>query len=206
MYKNIIKPIIDFFVAFVSFILLSPLFIVLMFVVKISSKGPIFFVHPRPGYKEKVIKIIKFRTMDNKMNDAGVLLPNYQRITKFGSIMRKYSLDEIPQLINVIKGDISLVGPRPLEIRYLPYYTADQRKRHNVKPGITGLAQVNGRNAISWENRFKFDIWYVNHLSFMLDFKIIILTIIKALKSEGINADSNNTMIPLDRYLESLKK
>ncbi len=201
MYKNTIKPVFDFLVACIVLILLSPLFLILMLVVKISSKGPIFFIHPRPGYKGKVIKIIKFRTMDTKINDPSILSPNNQRITKIGAIMRKYSLDEIPQLINVVKGDISLVGPRPLEIRYLPYYSSEQRRRHNVKPGMTGLAQVNGRNNISWEEKFKFDLWYIDHISLNLDLKILFLTIIKALNSEGINYDSNTTMVPFDIYL-----
>ena len=196
MYRNIIKPFFDFMAALIGLILLSPVFLVCMLLVKISTKGPIFFVHPRPGYNERIIKVIKFCTMNNNRDDNGNLLPNMQRITKIGAFMRKTSLDEIPQLINVLKGDISLVGPRPLEVRYLPHYTEEQRKRHQVKPGITGYAQVNGRNAISWEKKFEMDVWYVNHQSFWLDVKILFQTFWKVVRGSDVNSDQNNTVKP----------
>jgi lipopolysaccharide/colanic/teichoic acid biosynthesis glycosyltransferase len=170
-------------------------------VLKCTVKGDVFFIHERPGLRELPVKIIKFKTMNEKRGADGKLLPNIQRITAVGSFLRKTSLDEIPQLINVLKGEISIIGPRPLEMRYLPYYNAGQHKRHLIKPGITGWAQVNGRNAISWDEKFQLDVWYVENLSFWIDLKIIGMTFLKLLKHQGINADINHTVLPFDQYI-----
>lgn len=153
-----------------------------------------FFLQSRPGLHEKIFKVIKFKTMNDKKDKDGNLLPDSKRLTSIGNFIRKTSLDEIPQLLNVIKGDMSLIGPRPLLVEYLPLYSEVQKKRHNVKPGITGWAQVNGRNAINWNQKFEYDVWYVNHLSFALDVRIFFLTIRKVFKSEGINSATAATM------------
>jgi lipopolysaccharide/colanic/teichoic acid biosynthesis glycosyltransferase len=153
-----------------------------------------FFVQRRPGKSEKIFRLIKFRTMTNKRNSDGNLLPDEQRLTPFGNMIRKTSLDEIPQLINVIKGDMSLIGPRPLLVEYLPLYSTVQKRRHEVRPGITGWAQVNGRNAISWEKKFELDVWYVDHISPGLDVRILLLTIKKVIKPEGISQQGHATM------------
>jgi lipopolysaccharide/colanic/teichoic acid biosynthesis glycosyltransferase len=155
----------------------------------LANQGKPFFIQKRPGLHGRIFKIIKFKTMNDKKDAAGTLLPDAQRLTAIGIFVRKTSLDELPQLLNVIKGDMSIVGPRPLLPEYLPLYTAEQAMRHNVKPGITGWAQVNGRNAISWEQKFEYDVWYVNNISFILDFKIFFLTIKKVFISEGINME-----------------
>lgn len=176
-----------------------------MLAVKWSTKGPIFFIHKRPGLGVKPIHVIKLCTMNNKRDESGVLLPNKQRVTKVGEFMRKYSLDEIPQLFNVLKGELSLVGPRPLEMRYVPYYTEVQNRRHNVKPGITGWAQVNGRNAIGWEQKFELDVWYVDNQSLSLDIKILFMTIKKVIISEGVNVNQSLTVEPFDVYLKKQK-
>ena len=158
----------------------------------IQNKGKAFFFQKRPGKNERIFEIIKFKTMNDNVDSMGNLLPAQERLTKTGIFIRKYSLDEIPQLLNVIKGDMSLIGPRPLLIEYLSLYNKEQRKRHIIKPGITGWAQVNGRNAISWEQKFEYDVWYVNHLSFILDLKIIFLTVYKVFKMDGIyNVDND---------------
>lgn len=196
MYIKIIKPCCDFFAAAILLILLSPFLVISIILVKISTKGNVFFIHERPGYHERPIKVIKLCTMNNNRDHNGKLLPNMQRITKIGAFMRKSSIDEIPQLFNVLKGDISLVGPRPLEMRYLAYYSDEQRKRHNVKPGITGYAQVNGRNKLSWEEKFKMDVWYVNNISFSLDLKILFKTFLKVISRADVNSDENNTVKP----------
>ncbi len=196
IYRKIVKPFFDFLAALLILIILSPVLLVSMILVKFTTGGPIFFVHQRPGYKEKPVKVIKLCTMNNKRDANGVLLPNMERITKVGAFMRKSSIDELPQLINVVKGDLSLVGPRPLEMRYLPHYSEEQRKRHNVKPGITGYAQVNGRNKVSWEEKFRMDVWYVENISFILDVKILYKTFIKVIRKDDVNSDDNNTVTP----------
>jgi sugar transferase EpsL len=206
MYRKSLKRIFDFIVALLLFILFLPLMFLIAVIIKTSSIRTIFFIHERPGRFGKPIRLIKFKTMNDKRDDKGKLLPNKERITPLGNFLRKYSLDELPQLVNVIKGDLSLVGPRPLEMRYLKLYTVEQNRRHEVKPGITGWAQVNGRNALSWEEKFKFDVWYVDNLSFLLDLKILILTIKKVLVSEGINSSADHTVIPLDEYLKNINK
>lgn len=203
MYNNFFKQVIDRTIALILLVLLSPVFVILIIIIKFSSAGAIFFIHQRPGLNGKPFFLLKFKTMNEKCDQSGKLLPNVQRITKIGSFLRKSSLDEIPQLINVLKGDLSLVGPRPLEMRYLPYYTPEQNRRHSVKPGITGWAQINGRNSVTWEEKFKLDVWYVDHISFILDLKILLNTFLKVIKREGVNSDAQNTVIPLDVYLKS---
>ncbi|MEZ4811229.1 MAG: sugar transferase [Allomuricauda sp.] len=193
MYKYF-KRISDFCFALVLAILTLPVVLFVAVVLYIQNKGSIFFVQPRPGYKGTIFNIYKFKTMTDDRDETGELLPNAERITKLGSVMRKYSIDELPQLINVLKGDISVVGPRPLRVEYLDYYNAEQMRRHDVLPGITGWAQVNGRNAISWEEKFNLDVFYVDNISLALDLKIMALTIKKVLFKEDINNSENLTM------------
>ncbi|PGK39340.1 sugar transferase [Bacillus anthracis] len=181
----------------VSLLLLLLFFIVICVVailVRIKLGSPILFKQERPGMNGIPFYLYKFRTMTNEINENGELLPDQNRLTTFGAILRKYSLDELPQLINVVRGDLSLVGPRPLLMEYLPLYSSKQAKRHNVKPGITGWAQINGRNLITWEEKFELDVWYVENHSFLLDLKIIVLTILKVFKTEGINHVGHVTM------------
>ncbi len=194
MYKNFLKRFIDITIALIGFIILSPIFLTVTVLLFIANQGKPFFFQLRPGKNERIFKIIKFKTMNDKKDDNGNLLPDAQRLTKVGAFVRKTSLDEIPQLLNVINGDMSLVGPRPLLVEYLPLYNQQQKRRHLVKPGITGWAQVNGRNAISWDQKFNLDIWYVDNLSLLIDIKIIFLTIKKVFKSEGISSSSSVTM------------
>ena len=193
MYKNFIKPVIDFVLALVGFLFLSPVFVLVMIGLFFANDGKPFFFQLRPGKNGKIFKIIKFKTMTDKKDENGNLLPDADRLTKIGSFVRKTSLDEIPQLLNVIKGDMSLVGPRPLLPKYLELYNDFQRRRNEVKPGITGWAQVNGRNSISWEKKFEYDVWYVDNVSFLLDIKILIMTVLKVVKSEGINEQGQAT-------------
>ena len=192
MYKNIIKPFFDILSAWIGFLLLFPVFAITWFVLMIKNNGKAFFYQERPGKNERIFKIIKFKTMNDKKDANGELLPPSDRLTKTGIFVRKYSLDEIPQLLNVIKGDMSLIGPRPLLIRYLPRYNAIQKQRHNIRPGITGWAQVNGRNAISWEQKFEYDVWYVKNMSLILDIKILFLTVYKVFKKDGIYSVEND--------------
>lgn len=194
MYKVFFKRIIDFVTAFLGFILLSPLFIICTFGLFISNQGKPFFFQIRPGKNEKLFKIIKFKTMNDKKDSDGNLLSDAERLTKIGTFVRKTSLDEIPQLLNVIKGEMSLIGPRPLLPEYLPLYSAVQKRRHEVRPGITGWAQINGRNAISWGQKFDYDVWYVDHISFKLDMKIFLMTLKKVFFREGISQDGQATM------------
>lgn len=194
IYKNYIKPTIDFTVALVVFLLLSPIFVIVMVGLFFSNQGKPFFFQLRPGKDERIFKIVKFKTMNDKKDENGELLPDSERMTPIGSFIRKTSLDEIPQLLNVIKGDMSLVGPRPLLPKYLPLYNEEQRRRHEVKPGITGWAQVNGRNAISWTKKFEFDTWYVDNVSFFLDLKIVLLTVKKVFIREGISQEGEATV------------
>ncbi|MFB9057600.1 sugar transferase [Mariniflexile ostreae] len=194
MYRIIIKRALDFVLAVLGFIVLFPIFLFVTVFLFFSNNGKPFFFQARPGKNEGIFSIIKFKSMNDKKDAQGNLLPYEDRITKVGAFIRKYSLDEIPQLINVIKGDMSLVGPRPLLVEYLPLYNTEQKKRHLVKPGITGWAQVNGRNTISWEQKFALDTWYVNNLSFMLDLKIILLTIKKVIIKDGVNSADNLNM------------
>lgn len=193
MYRKIIKPILDFSLALIGFLMLSPIFIMVAIGLYFANDGKPFFFQLRPGKDGKIFKIIKFKTMNDKKDAYGNLLPDADRLTKIGSFVRKTSLDEIPQLLNVIKGDMSLIGPRPLLPSYLELYNDFQRRRNEVKPGITGWAQVNGRNSISWEKKFEYDVWYVDNISFLLDCKILIMTIFKVFKSEGINEEGQAT-------------
>lgn len=181
-------------IASVALLLLSPIMLVIALLLAANNGGTPFFVQKRPGKFGKIFSIIKFKTMNNKRDVHGVLLPDYRRLTFMGKIVRKTSLDELPQLLNVVKGDMSLVGPRPLLPEYLPLYDAEQAKRHDVKPGITGWAQVNGRNALSWEEKFAYDIEYVNRLSAALDAKIVFITLKKVIARHGVNANNYVTM------------
>ena len=176
MYLNLFKNFIDFFIAIVGFIILSPLFLIIAFILMLLNKGSPFFLQKRPGKNKKIFKIIKFKTMNDRKDAFGNLLPMGERITPFGNFLRKTSLDEMPQLLNIIKGDMSIVGPRPLLEQYLPLYTERQNRRHNLKPGITGWAQINGRNQVTWKEKFEMDIWYVEHISFKTDLSIMLKT------------------------------
>lgn len=198
MYLRVVKPIADFFAALIGLILLSPLFILITILLFIANNGQPFFFQLRPGKCGEIFKIVKFKTMNDKKDATGQLLPDGERLTAVGSFVRKTSLDEIPQLLNVLKCDMSLVGPRPLLTDYLHLYNDFQNRRHDVKPGITGWAQVNGRNAISWDKKFEYDVWYVAHISFILDLKILFKTMLKVLKSDGINATNSATIEPFN--------
>ncbi|MBU2494620.1 MAG: sugar transferase [Bacteroidetes bacterium] len=193
MYKNYLKRLFDLLISFFVFIITLPLLLVVIFSLFMANSGKVFFVQSRPGKDEKIFNIIKFKTMKENKDVDGNLLPDEKRLTTIGKLIRKLSIDELPQLLNVIKGDMSLIGPRPLLIEYLPLYNEKQKRRHEVKPGITGWAQVNGRNAISWKEKFDLDVWYVDNISFLVDIKIIILTIAKTLKREGINSQGMAT-------------
>lgn len=194
MYKKFSKRIIDFISSLLGILLFSPLLILVTIGLFFANQGKPFFFQSRPGKDGKIFKIIKFKTMNDKKDVMGNLLSDAERLTKIGSFVRKSSLDELPQLLNVIKGDMSLIGPRPLLPQYLELYSDLQKRRHEVKPGITGWAQVNGRNAISWDEKFKLDVWYVDHISLVLDFKIIRLTIKKVFFREGISQEGQMTM------------
>jgi len=197
MYKTTIKPFLDFLAALIGLILLSPILVIVTLLLAIANKGKPFFFQTRPGENERLFSIIKFKTMNDKKDKKGNLLPDAERLTAVGKFVRKTSLDEIPQLLNVLKGDMSLVGPRPLLPEYLPLYTLEQKRRHEVKPGITGWAQVNGRNALSWSDKFKRDVEYVEQQSFVLDCKILFLTLKKVLVSEGI---SQNGQVGMSKF------
>jgi len=198
MYKSFFKPLIDFLLALTGLVILSPLILLLFIFLKVANKGDAFFFQQRPGKNGKIFKIVKFKTMNDQKNADGELLPDAQRLTKIGTFVRSTSLDEIPQLFNVLIGDMSLIGPRPLLTQYLHLYSDFQNRRHEAKPGITGWAQVNGRNAISWDKKFELDVWYVDHVSFFLDVKIIFKTIQKVVKSEGINSGDAATIEPFN--------
>jgi len=194
LYSKIIKPLLDSIIALVALIVFSPLLVVLTVFLYWANDGKPFFLQPRPGRNGKVFRVVKFKTMNDKRTADGQLLPDEARLTPVGKFIRKTSLDELPQLLNVLKGDMSLVGPRPLLVEYLPLYNDLQWKRHNVKPGITGWAQVNGRNAVSWSERFAYDAYYVDNISFALDVKILRMTVLKVIQSEGISSASSVSM------------
>src|SRR5690606_37795329 len=194
MGRSLMKRVMDLLIAVLLLLLLFPVIILIVLLIRFNMGSPVIFKQLRPGLGGKPFYLYKFRTMTDERDENGELLPDHLRLTPFGQFLRKYSLDELPQLFNVLKGDISLVGPRPLLMEYLELYTPEQARRHEVKPGITGWAQVNGRNAISWEEKFKLDVWYVDHQSFWLDLKILFLTVIKVLKSEGISHEGHVTM------------
>jgi len=194
MYKHFFKPLIDFLAAFFSLLLLAPLLILVGIFLAIANGGNPFFIQKRPGKNGRIFQIIKFKTMNDKKDENGELLSDAVRLTTVGRMIRKASIDELPQLINVLKGDMSLIGPRPLLPQYLELYNEKQKQRHLTKPGITGWAQVNGRNAISWQQKFEYDVWYVNNISFLLDVKIVLMTIKKVFTSKDIAADGSATV------------
>lgn len=194
MFQKIVKPAGDIFAAFVILLVTLPFSIIAAIVLAIAQKGHVFFTQKRPGKNERIFNLIKFKTMTDERDESGQLLPDDQRLTLAGKIIRKTSIDELPQLLNVLKGEMSLVGPRPLLVEYLKLYNEHQKRRHEVKPGITGWTQVKGRNSLTWEQKFNYDIWYVDHQSFLLDMKILFLTIYKVFKAEGINAQGTATM------------
>jgi lipopolysaccharide/colanic/teichoic acid biosynthesis glycosyltransferase len=196
IYKRFFKRLIDFFASFFGILLISPLLLLLILLLTIANRGKVFFTQARPGKDEKIFRVIKFKTMNDRRDKSGKLLPDKERLTPIGKLIRSTSMDELPQLINVLKGDMSLVGPRPLLVSYLPLYNEFQKRRHEVRPGITGWTQVNGRNSLSWDEKFKLDVWYVDNISFMLDLKILWLTFVKVLKREGVNAADATTMKP----------
>lgn len=196
LYKKKLKRIFDFTISSISLIILSPLIIIIALLVFLNLGSPIIFVQPRPGKNEKVFNMYKFRTLSNVTDDAGTLLPDEDRLTRFGKILRSTSLDELPGLVNIVKGDMSIVGPRPLLVSYLPLYNEKQRKRHDERPGLTGLAQINGRNTLNWEQRFELDIKYIENITFMNDLSIIFKTVRKVFIREGITGSETPTMTP----------
>ena len=198
MYKSFIKRAIDFLFAFSVLAVLSPLLLIVAIMLWINNKGSVFFIQQRPGKNEKLFNVIKFKTMNDRRDIHGNLLPDKVRLTGIGKFIRTTSMDELPQLINVLKGEMSLIGPRPLLPKYLPLYNEQQKKRHEVRPGITGWAQVNGRNSISWQEKFKCDVYYVNNISLMLDIKILWLTLLKVIKKEGVNQSAERPMQPFE--------
>lgn len=200
MYKNYLKRLFDFLAAFFGLVLLSPIFIVVTIALYFANQGKPFFFQARPGKSERIFNIIKFKSMNDKKDEQGNLLPDAKRLTKAGSFVRKTSLDEIPQLINVLKGDMSLIGPRPLLVHYLPYYTEREKLRHTVRPGITGYAQVNGRNTVNWDERLEMDAQYVENLSFLNDVKILIQTIQNVINRKDIVIIPGDTLTTLDKY------
>lgn len=195
MYKHFLKRAIDFAIVLIALLIIWPILLVITIWLHFANKGAgAFFFQERPGKDAKIFKVIKFKTMTDERDTEGNLLPDAQRLTKVGKFVRSTSIDELPQLINVLKGDMALIGPRPLLVKYLPLYSPEQARRHEVRPGITGWAQCNGRNAISWSKKFELDVWYVDHCSFILDLKIIFLTIKKVLIREGITSSTSATM------------
>jgi len=194
IYNKFIKRFLDFIFSFILLIALSPIMLIITIIVRIKLGSPVVFKQQRPGLHEKIFTLYKFRTMNDKRDENGELLPDKERLSKFGKFLRSTSLDELPELFNILKGDMSFIGPRPLLVQYLPLYSDYQRKRHSVRPGLSGLAQVSGRNLISWEEKFELDIKYVKELSFILDCKLLFLTFIKILIREGINSDTSVTM------------
>lgn len=186
IYKRYVKRILDFIVCLGALLILSPIFVFLTIIGAIVMRGNPFFLQDRPGKNEKIFRILKFRTMTNEKDENGYLLPDKKRICKYGNMLRKTSLDELPEIINIIKGDMSLIGPRPLLVEYLPYYTEEERHRHDIRPGLTGWAQINGRNFITWEETFQFDLYYLKHMSFYMDVKIFLKTIKKVFSHEDI--------------------
>ena len=194
MYKKYVKRILDFILSLIALILLTPILLVVYILVVLKLGRPVIFKQERPGKNEKIFTLYKFRTMTDEKDENGKLLPDSKRLTRFGKFLRSTSLDELPELVNIIKGDMSIVGPRPLLVEYLPLYNEEQKHRHDVRPGLTGLAQVSGRNAISWEEKFEEDIEYIKKITFLRDFKIIIKTVGKVLKKEGISSNNTETM------------
>ena len=200
MYKKYFKRLLDFVLAFIAFIVFIPIILILAFIGLIAMKGNPFFFQPRPGKNEKIFNLIKFRTMTNEKGDNGELLPDNERLTKYGKFLRSTSLDELPELFNILKGDMSIVGPRPLAVQYLPYYNNEEKKRHSVLPGLTGLAQINGRNAVNWPERFAYDIEYTKNITFTNDLMIIIKTAIRVIRKENVQIRGTTNVIDFDKY------
>lgn len=199
MYKNFLKRVIDFTIALIALLCIGWFLVIVAIWLHFANKGAgAFFFQERPGYKGKIFKVIKFKTMTDERDANGELLPDEDRLTKVGTFVRSTSIDELPQLINVLKGDMALIGPRPLLVQYLPLYSKEQMRRHDVRPGISGWAQCHGRNQITWTEKFKLDVWYVDNISFMTDLKVIFITIKKVLFREDINSDNNATMEDFD--------
>jgi len=196
MYKHFFKRLFDFLISLTALIVISPVLLIIMIFLYFSNDRSVFFTQQRPGLQGRIFRVIKFKTMNDRKDEQGNLLPDADRLTATGRFLRSTSLDELPQLINVVKGDMSLVGPRPLLVKYLPLYNERQARRHEVRPGITGWAQVNGRNAISWEQKFELDVYYVEHISLALDIKTLYLTVLKVIKRSDINTDGVATTIP----------
>lgn len=196
IYQKFIKRLMDFMLALITLVLLSPILLIVSILVRTKLGSPILFKQQRPGKNEKIFMMYKFRTMTDEKDENGHLLPDDVRLTKFGKFLRSTSLDELPELINILKGDMAIIGPRPLLVEYLPLYNTEQKKRHEVRPGLSGLAQVSGRNAISWEQKFKLDVDYVNNVTFLNDLKIILITVKKVFVREGISSDTAVTMEP----------
>lgn len=194
MYKNFIKRCLDFILSLIAIIVFSPVILLLILLIRFKIGNPVFFKQERPGKNGNIFKMFKFRTMTNECDKDGNLLPDEYRLTSFGKFLRSTSLDELPELFNILKGDMSIVGPRPLLVKYLPLYNDEQKHRHDVLPGLTGWAQVNGRNAISWEKKFDYDVWYTRNISFVLDLKILFLTVKKVFVREGISSGTSETM------------
>ncbi len=194
MYARCFKRVIDFLLSLIAIVLLSPVLVVLTIIGAIEMKGNPFFTQERPGYREKIFKLIKFRSMTNEKDENGEFLPDSVRLNGYGRFLRKTSLDELPELFNILIGQMAIIGPRPLLVRYLPRYTPEQHRRHEVRPGLTGYAQAHGRNAITWEEKFKLDVWYVDHVSFKLDISIFFDTIKAVLRHEGISGEGTETM------------
>lgn len=201
MYHHFFKRFFDFFISLIALLCLSPFLLVVVVWLHFVNKGSgVFFTQERPGKNAKIFRVIKFKTMTDKRDASGNLLPDAQRLTKVGRFIRSTSIDELPQLINVLKGDMALVGPRPLRVQYLRLYSKEQSQRHEVRPGITGWAQVHGRNAILWEKKFEYDVWYITHISFILDLKIIFLTIKKVIARDGISKQNEATTVPFNGH------
>ncbi len=205
MYKNGIKRILDIILSLCGIIVLSPVYLVLWVLIRCKLGKPVLFTQDRPGKKEKVFKLYKFRSMTDERDENGQLLPDEVRLTPFGKLLRSTSLDELPELFNILKGDMSLIGPRPLLVRYLPYYTEEERHRHDVRPGLTGLAQVNGRNALGWEDRFAYDLEYVEKCSLLMDLKVLGMTVGKVLKRSGTLSGAEQTVADFDVYRKAGK-
>ncbi len=200
MYKKYIKRLLDIAISLCSLLILSPVIMIVAILVRIKLGSPVIFKQDRPGKDGKIFKLYKFRSMSDKKDKNGNLLPDNDRLTKFGKILRSTSLDELPELVNILKGEMSLIGPRPLAVAYLPYYNEEEKHRHDVRPGLTGLAQINGRNALNWEERFSYDIEYVNNISFINDLKIIFKTFYKVIKKDGVVTRGTGKTIDFDEY------
>lgn len=194
MYRRYLKRLLDVIVSALILVLVTPIGVAIAVLCAVSNRGTPFFTQSRPGLNRRIFSVIKFKTMSDRRGPDGEQLPDAVRLTSFGTVVRKTSLDELPQLINVLKGDMSLIGPRPLLVEYLPLYSSEQARRHEVRPGITGWAQVNGRNAIDWDEKFRLDVWYVDNISFALDLRILLLTVKKVLYSDGISQEGQATM------------